>query len=69
MHIFISNECLHLQMRQYGYDGIFRQKSRESMGQYGKVDGCAVFWATTKVRFNSISDIIKWTMSLIFLRV
>lgn len=26
-------------MQKMGYDGVFKQKSRESMGQYGKVDG------------------------------
>jgi CCR4-NOT transcription complex subunit 6 len=40
----------HLQpmMLKMGYDGIFKQKSRESMGQYGKVDGCATFWKRGK---------------------
>lgn len=31
-----------------GYEGIFKQKTRESMGQYGKVDGCATFWKRSK---------------------
>ena len=31
-----------------GYDGLFKQKTRESMGQYGKVDGCATFWKRSK---------------------
>ena len=33
-------------MVDLGYEGVFKQKSRESMGQYGKVDGCATFWKT-----------------------
>lgn len=35
-------------LMEQGYDAIFRQKSRESMGQQGKVDGCAVFWRRSK---------------------
>ena len=35
-------------MQALGYDGMFKQKSRESMGQYGKVDGCATFWRRNK---------------------
>eukprot|EP01038_Epipyxis_sp_PR26KG_P004098 gene4098-5846_t len=55
----------HLQpfMNERGYDGIFKQKSREFMGQYGKVDGCATFWKRSKfimtenysVEFNDIA--------------
>mmetsp|Transcript_8011 Transcript_8011/g.11950 ORF Transcript_8011/g.11950 Transcript_8011/m.11950 type:complete len:628 (-) Transcript_8011:201-2084(-) len=45
-----------------GYDGLYKQKTRESMGQHGKVDGCAVFWRRTKfimvenysIEFNEI---------------
>ena len=35
-------------MMDKGYDGIFKQKTRDSMGQYGKVDGCATFWRRSK---------------------
>lgn len=35
-------------MSELGYEGVFKQKSRESMGQYGKVDGCAIFWRRSK---------------------
>ena len=35
-------------MLDKGYDGIFKQKTRDSMGQYGKVDGCATFWRRSK---------------------
>ena len=37
-------------MKSAGYEGLFTQKSRESMGAAGKVDGCAMFWKTTKYR-------------------
>lgn len=33
---------------EMGYDGLYKQKTRESMGQYGKVDGCAIFWKRSK---------------------
>jgi hypothetical protein len=35
-------------LSELGYDGVFKQKTRESMGQYGKVDGCAIFWRKSK---------------------
>lgn len=35
-------------LNERGYDGLFKQKTRESMGQYGKVDGCAIFWKRSK---------------------
>lgn len=35
-------------MTELGYDGIFKQKSRDFVGQYGKVDGCATFWKRSK---------------------
>jgi CCR4-NOT transcription complex subunit 6 len=35
-------------MSDLGYDGLFKQKTRESMGQHGKVDGCAMFWKRSK---------------------
>ena len=34
-------------MAEKGYDGIFKQKSRDSSG-YGRVDGCATFWRRSK---------------------
>jgi len=50
-------------LTELGYDGLYKQKSRESMGQYGKVDGCAVFWKRNKfvmtenysIEFNEIA--------------
>jgi len=35
-------------MSELGYDGIYKQKSRETSGGYGKVDGCATFWKRQK---------------------
>jgi CCR4-NOT transcription complex subunit 6 len=29
-------------MNELGYDGVYKQKSRESMGLYGKVSSCCV---------------------------
>lgn len=51
-------------MAEMGYDGLYKQKTRESMGQHGKVDGCATFWKRSKfimvenysIEFN---DIVK----------
>ncbi|KAJ1462573.1 Endonuclease/exonuclease/phosphatase [Pelagophyceae sp. CCMP2097] len=39
-------------LRARGYEGYFTQKSRESMGAAGKVDGCAVFWKARKWRLS-----------------
>ena len=36
-------------MQQMGYDGVYCHKSRESMGAYGKVDGCAIFWNCSRL--------------------
>ena len=35
-------------MSDAGYDGVFKQKTRQSMGLAGKVDGCALFWRRSK---------------------
>jgi CCR4-NOT transcription complex subunit 6 len=35
-------------MHERGFDSVYKQKSREGMGQYGKVDGCATFWRRSK---------------------
>jgi CCR4-NOT transcription complex subunit 6 len=37
-----------------GYEGLYKQKTRESMGQYGKVDGCAIFWK--KAKFSLVEN-------------
>jgi len=33
-----------------GFEGVYKQKTRASMGLAGKVDGCALFWRRTKFR-------------------
>lgn len=35
-------------LHEAGYDGVFKQKTRQSMGLAGKVDGCALFWRRAK---------------------
>jgi CCR4-NOT transcription complex subunit 6 len=50
-------------MFSLGYESIFTQKSRDSQGMYGKVDGCATFWKRSKfvmlenydVEFNEVA--------------
>uniref|UniRef100_A0A7S2S908 Endonuclease/exonuclease/phosphatase domain-containing protein n=1 Tax=Mucochytrium quahogii TaxID=96639 RepID=A0A7S2S908_9STRA len=33
-----------------GYDGVFKSKTRESMGRKGKIDGCAIIYKKDKLR-------------------
>jgi len=33
-----------------GYEGLYKQKTRDAMGLAGKVDGCATFWRRSKFR-------------------
>ena len=35
-------------MSDAGYEGVFKQKTRQSMGLAGKVDGCGLFWRRSK---------------------
>jgi len=35
---------LYAAMSDAGFEGVFKQKTRQSMGLAGKVDGCALFW-------------------------
>jgi CCR4-NOT transcription complex subunit 6 len=44
-------------MRLMDFDGIYLQKSRESMGAYGKIDGCATFWNMRKFNLATSSAI------------
>ena len=37
-------------MAEQGYDGLFKQKTRDAMGMAGKVDGCAMFWRKSKLQ-------------------
>lgn len=47
-----------------GFEGVYKQKTRDSMGLTGKVDGCALFWRRTKfhlvesysIEFNELSQ-------------
>ena len=47
-----------------GYEGVFKQKTRQSMGLAGKVDGCALFWKRTRfhlvesysIEFNEVAQ-------------
>ena len=47
-----------------GYEGVFKQKTRQSMGLAGKVDGCALFWRRSKfhlvesysIEFNEVAQ-------------
>jgi len=38
-------------MSEQGYEGVYKQKTRQSMGLAGKVDGCGVFWRRSKFHF------------------
>lgn len=35
-----------------GYDGVYKSKSREAMGQKGKMDGCATLWKRESFRLR-----------------
>jgi len=47
-----------------GFEGVYKQKTRASMGLAGKVDGCALFWRRTKfhlvesysIEFNELAQ-------------
>jgi len=51
-------------MHEAGYEGVFKQKTRQAMGLTGKVDGCALFWRRTKfhlvesysIEFNELAQ-------------
>jgi len=51
-------------MSESGYEGVFKQKTRQSMGLAGKVDGCALFWRRSKfhlvesysIEFNEVAQ-------------
>mmetsp|Transcript_24542 Transcript_24542/g.27546 ORF Transcript_24542/g.27546 Transcript_24542/m.27546 type:complete len:592 (+) Transcript_24542:9-1784(+) len=51
-------------MSEAGYEGVYKQKTRQSMGLAGKVDGCALFWKRTKfhlvesysIEFNELAQ-------------
>lgn len=51
------------QLSDSGYEGVFKPKTRQSMGLAGKVDGCALFWRRSKfvmvesysIEFNEVA--------------
>lgn len=51
-------------MSDAGYEGVFKQKTRQSMGLAGKVDGCGIFWRRSKfhlvesysIEFNEVAQ-------------
>jgi CCR4-NOT transcription complex subunit 6 len=51
-------------MSDAGYEGVYKQKTRQSMGLAGKVDGCALFWRRSKfhlvesysIEFNEVAQ-------------
>eukprot|EP00538_Stauroneis_constricta_P011328 CAMPEP_0119553888 /NCGR_PEP_ID=MMETSP1352-20130426/6516_1 /TAXON_ID=265584 /ORGANISM="Stauroneis constricta, Strain CCMP1120" /LENGTH=637 /DNA_ID=CAMNT_0007600371 /DNA_START=503 /DNA_END=2416 /DNA_ORIENTATION=+ len=51
-------------MNDRGYEGVFKQKTRQAMGLAGKVDGCALFWRRSKfhlvesysIEFNDLAQ-------------
>ena len=44
-------------MHDHGFDGCYKQKTRESMGAAGKMDGCAMFWRRSKFRLAERFDV------------
>jgi len=55
---------LYASMSEQGYEGVYKQKTRQSMGLAGKVDGCALFWRRSKfhlvesysIEFNELAQ-------------
>jgi CCR4-NOT transcription complex subunit 6 len=55
---------LYAAMSDQGYEGVYKQKTRQSMGMAGKVDGCALFWRRSKfhlvesysIEFNELAQ-------------
>jgi len=55
---------LYAAMSEQGFEGVYKQKTRQSMGLEGKVDGCALFWRRTKfhlvesysIEFNELAQ-------------
>jgi CCR4-NOT transcription complex subunit 6 len=51
-------------LSENGFEGVYKQKTRQSMGLMGKVDGCALFWRRTKfhlvesysIEFNELAQ-------------
>mmetsp|Transcript_120360 Transcript_120360/g.245993 ORF Transcript_120360/g.245993 Transcript_120360/m.245993 type:complete len:652 (+) Transcript_120360:489-2444(+) len=55
---------LYQSMSDQGFEGVYKQKTRQSMGLVGKVDGCALFWRRKKfhlvesysIEFNELAQ-------------
>lgn len=45
-------DWLEPELRAIGFEGVYKQKTRESMGQDGKMDGCAILYR--KQRFSLV---------------
>jgi CCR4-NOT transcription complex subunit 6 len=51
-------------LSEHGFEGVYKQKTRASMGLAGKVDGCALFWRRSKfhlvesysIEFNELAQ-------------
>ena len=43
------NAFFYPEMRALGYEGLYKKKTRQAMGAEGKVDGCAIFYRTSRV--------------------
>ena len=57
-------------MSDAGYEGVFKQKTRQSMGLAGKVDGCALFWRRSKFHLvESYSIEVRLVVVLVVLVV
>ena len=56
-HVYVA-------LSEAGYEGVSKQKTRQSMGLAGKVDGCALFWRRSKfhlvesysIEFNEVAQ-------------
>ena len=49
---------LYPQLNQLGYEGLYKQKTREAFGPAGRVDGCATFYKRNKftLRVNNVIE-------------
>jgi CCR4-NOT transcription complex subunit 6 len=49
---------LYPQLHQLGYEGLYKQKTREAFGPAGRVDGCATFYKRSKfqLRVNNVIE-------------
>lgn len=55
---------LYAALSEAGFEGVYKQKTRQSMGLAGKVDGCALFWRRSKfhlvesysIEFNELAQ-------------